>query len=163
MANFAKNVTFCNGTYRIMLFSSKNIDIGPSYWLNWVRIPMFGLKFCGNFKANGTEIFYRSSEDYYLSIGYKNLSYDANSPFLIFWATFSRKMSFATTRSLNSLGPPNPTKKLGPTEWTFWANSYLKILFYKFSGVTPPPLNLNIMFLNCPQLLGATNPPLISP
>ena len=29
-----------------------------------------------------------------------------------FWATFDGKTGVATTRTLNDLGPPNPTKKL---------------------------------------------------
>ena len=44
-------------------------------------------------------------------------------------------MGVATTRTFNSLGPPNPTKNWS-TEWTFWANRYLEIMFSKFSGLT---------------------------
>ena len=41
-----------------------------------------------------------------------NLSYDAYFSFLIFWATFGRKMGMATTHALMVQGPSDPTKKL---------------------------------------------------
>ena len=59
------------------------------------------------------KIFMGTQETIIYRLVVQNPSYDAYFLVLIFLATFGGKMGVATTRALNGLGPPNPTKKLG--------------------------------------------------
>ena len=79
----------------------------------------------------------------------RNPSYDAYFLFFIFWATFGRNVGVATTRTLMvcSLQTQPVT---WPTGCTFWANSYLEIMFSKFSGVpSDTPLTNNYAMDYC--------------
>ena len=50
-------------------------------------------------------------------------------------------MGVATTRAPLMVWGFQTQPKSWPTGWTVWANHYLEITFWKFSGGEPPPLN----------------------
>ena len=62
---------------------------------------------------------------------------------LIFhWATFGGKMGEATTCAPNGLRPPDLTNnKVDPLDGPIGPTAISKIMFLKFSGGKPPPLN----------------------
>ena len=99
--------------------------------------------------VNWAENFYGNSGDYYLSIGGEKSKLWCLFFSFDFLATFGGKMGVATTRALNGLGPPNPTKKLGhwvgqPLSWNH---------FFEISRGEPPPLNEAAKIAIFPELL----------
>ena len=99
-----------------MLFTGTNQITLASF--NKANMPIFGHTCFGHFWANCAENFWWElrrllSTEYRLVPLVKIIpTSDAYVSFLIFWATFGRKMGVATTSAPNGLGHPNPIKKL---------------------------------------------------
>ena len=93
----------------------QNIHIWPSCGQKIACMHIHGHRFFGHISAFFGQLgwnFYGSSEDNYLSIDDEKSKLWCLLFIFDFCTTFGGKMGVATTRTLNGLGPPNPTRKL---------------------------------------------------
>ena len=125
----------------MVLVSFENIHYLAKLWPKTTNMPIFGHV---RILANRVKIFYVSSgfqETIIYWLVLRNPGYVAYFSFLIFWATFGRKMGVATTLTPSGLKPSNRTKKLA--HWVDLSDQLLsrKHVFEIFRD--EPPLNVS--------------------
>ena len=112
----------------MVLVSFKNIHIWLSYGQKVMRMPIFGHTFFGHNSAisgpSGPKFFMGVKNIIIYRLVMRNLSYNTQFSFLIFWATFGGKMGWPSRAPLMVWGLQTQPKSW-PTRWTFWANRYL--------------------------------------